>query len=293
MPPIPFTVFVNNDVLLRIWFDDGAGNGVHQLTPDEELNSAPYVFRALDSDRATDAEHAETADVAEDSALLNGFSARELTPAGSIVAYAGATAPTGWLLCNGSTISRAANADLFAAIGTAYGTGDGSTTFHLPDLRGRFLRGVTGGTANDPNAATRTASNAGGNAGNNIGSLQTDATSLPTASFINSTIAAHTHTISGGSHSHTLSGSGEHDHFGSMRASAGGAFNTEPASGNPAASNLGLFQLLDGGGHTHTVNTDTDHAHTASSAGSHAHTISGGDVETRPVNVYVNWIIKR
>lgn len=54
--------------------------------------------------------------------------------------------PTNCLLCNGATVSRATYAELFAAIGTTFGAGDGSTTFALPDLRGKFLRG-TGGNA--------------------------------------------------------------------------------------------------------------------------------------------------
>lgn len=57
-------------------------------------------------------------------------------PAGCIVAYAGATAPEGWLLCHGQAVSRADYGDLFVAIGTAYGPGDGATSFNLPDLRG-------------------------------------------------------------------------------------------------------------------------------------------------------------
>ena len=62
-------------------------------------------------------------------------------PAGCIMQYAGATAPDGWLLCHGQAVSRTTYADLFAAIGTAYGAGDGSATFNLPDLRGRIAAG--------------------------------------------------------------------------------------------------------------------------------------------------------
>lgn len=62
-------------------------------------------------------------------------------PAGCIMPYAGATAPDGWLLCHGQPVSRTTYADLFAAIGTAYGAGDGTTTFNLPDLRGRVVAG--------------------------------------------------------------------------------------------------------------------------------------------------------
>lgn len=63
------------------------------------------------------------------------------TPAGVIVAYAGSAAPSGWLFCDGSAVSRTTFAALFAAIATAYGSGDGSTTFNLPDLRGRVAVG--------------------------------------------------------------------------------------------------------------------------------------------------------
>jgi microcystin-dependent protein len=100
-------------------------------------------------------------------------------PPGSVTSFAGPNAPAGWLICDGSLVSRTTYADLFAAIGTAHGSGDGSTTFQLPDYRGRFLRGAdnmgTGAAGRDPNAATRTASNAGGNTGNTVGSVQADA----------------------------------------------------------------------------------------------------------------------
>ena len=63
-------------------------------------------------------------------------------PIGSIIPYGGANAPTGWFLCDGQAISRSDYADLFNAIGTAFGSGDGSTTFNLPDLRNRAVMGA-------------------------------------------------------------------------------------------------------------------------------------------------------
>lgn len=63
-------------------------------------------------------------------------------PAGLIFAYAGSSIPTGWLDCDGSAVSRTTYADLFTAIGTTWGAGDGSTTFNIPDLRSATLRGV-------------------------------------------------------------------------------------------------------------------------------------------------------
>ena len=66
-----------------------------------------------------------------------------LMPAGTIVSYAGASVPSGWLLCNGANVSRTTYASLFRAIGTRWGAGDGSTTFALPDSDGRVLQGAT------------------------------------------------------------------------------------------------------------------------------------------------------
>lgn len=65
-----------------------------------------------------------------------------LTPSGVIHLFAGASPPNGWLLCNGSAVSRTIFASLFATIGSTYGGGDGATTFNIPDLRGRTVFGA-------------------------------------------------------------------------------------------------------------------------------------------------------
>ena len=65
-----------------------------------------------------------------------------LVPVGSVQAFAGSTAPNGWLLCAGQAVSRATYSLLYSAIGTTYGVGDGSTTFNVPDLRGRTVAGL-------------------------------------------------------------------------------------------------------------------------------------------------------
>lgn len=64
------------------------------------------------------------------------------TPVGLISMYSGTTAPTGWLICDGSAISRTTYATLFGVIGTTYGSGDGSTTFNLPNLKGKVPVGL-------------------------------------------------------------------------------------------------------------------------------------------------------
>ncbi|MBI5528456.1 MAG: tail fiber protein [Deltaproteobacteria bacterium] len=113
-----------------------------------------------------------------------------LVPAGSTIAFAGANVPDGWLLCDGSAVSRTQYAALFSAVGTAWGAGDGSTTFNLPDLRGRFVRGVDSGAGRDPDAAARTAANAGGATGDAVGSVEDDA------------FAGHNHGVNDPGHAH-------------------------------------------------------------------------------------------
>ncbi|CAI2936165.1 phage tail protein [Aminobacter niigataensis] len=77
-------------------------------------------------------------------------------PPGIIAPYAGNAAPTGWLKCNGQLVSRETYSALFGAISTAWGVGDGATTFALPDLRGEFIRGWDDGRGVDAGRAFAT-----------------------------------------------------------------------------------------------------------------------------------------
>lgn len=63
-------------------------------------------------------------------------------PCGSILPYAGSSAPTGWLICDGSAISRTTYSDLFTVCSTTYGVGDGSSTFNIPNLKGKIPVGL-------------------------------------------------------------------------------------------------------------------------------------------------------
>lgn len=96
-------------------------------------------------------------------------------PAGTIIMFGGSSAnvPSGWLICDGSSYIKTAYPALSNAIGVSWG--GTSSTFNVPDMRGRFVRGYDDGQGRDPDAATRTASNAGGNTGDAVGSLQPDA----------------------------------------------------------------------------------------------------------------------
>jgi hypothetical protein len=96
-------------------------------------------------------------------------------PTGAIVPFADEAVPSGWLECNGQAVSRTTYAALFAVVGTRWGEGNGTTTFHVPDCRGLFPRGWDHGAGNDPDAASRTASATGGATGDHVGTRQADA----------------------------------------------------------------------------------------------------------------------
>lgn len=96
-----------------------------------------------------------------------------LTPVGSTTDFAGETPPPGWLECDGSSLLRASYPALFSAIGTLHGAADG-THFNIPDHRGRFKRGWSHGTTNDPDKAGRTAAATGGATGDHVGTVQAD-----------------------------------------------------------------------------------------------------------------------
>lgn len=95
-------------------------------------------------------------------------------PTGTIITTALTAAPKGYLECDGSAVSRTTHARLFGELGVIYGNGDGSTTFNLPDYRGRFLRGFDNTAGTDPDAASRT-DRGDGTTGDAVGTKQADA----------------------------------------------------------------------------------------------------------------------
>ena len=111
-------------------------------------NTPQGYMRALsDANHADVADAATTAETANTADQLAGQSPAWYMPPGLMAPYAGSAAPAGWLLCDGSTVSRTTYAALFAAIGTTFGDGDGNTTFALPDMRGNVPAGVNASNA--------------------------------------------------------------------------------------------------------------------------------------------------
>jgi microcystin-dependent protein len=176
-------------------------------------------------------------DLTEVMKQLKALQARVEVPVGTIMPYGGGGDPTnraelakhGWLFCDGALLSQSLDSGLYNAIGTAFGGTKDS--FNLPDLRGRFVRGVDDSTGRDPDASARTASNSGGNRDDNVGSVQND------------TFKSHTHKY------------------------------VSPVQWSNNSGN----QMEYGGDIRAKQEWETES--------------TGGD-ETRPKNVYVNWIIK-
>lgn len=179
-------------------------------------------------------------------------------PVGTIVAYAGNDVnkiPEGWKLCDGASVLKTDYPQLYAILGDAWGTSGSS--FNLPDLRGRFLRGVDDGEGNDPDAASRTAIKTGGNTGDAVGSVQDDQ------------FGEHNHpgsTSTDGNHRHSKSSNDQTSDDGD------GAVGLENADGDPS-------------NHTAYTSFNGDHNHTVT-------TQNRGGSETRPVNAAVYYIIK-
>lgn len=107
------------------------------------------------------------------------------TPVGGMLIWLTNSAPSGWLLCYGQAVSRTTYAALFAVIGTTFGVGDGSTTFNLPDLRGRVPLGQDDMGGSSANVVTAAAADTIGSTGG-----------AETHALITAELAAHTHNVS-------------------------------------------------------------------------------------------------
>lgn len=222
------------------------------------------------------------------------------SPSGVIEAFAGpkVNVPSGYLICDGSPVSRASYPNLFAAIGESWGAGDGSTTFNLPNLNGRFLRGVDDGVGIDPDALSRAPSAPGGNIGDNVGTLELDGFqshghSVSGVSAATNTVSAHSHAK--GSLGGATSSAGAHSHQMRSNATNGNAGTSSPYSSVAGFSYTNTDDILSAGNHSHSLSITGSTA----AAGSHNHTVTlGGNVdssgisETRPENASVFYIIK-
>lgn len=163
------------------WVGVTPDNGT-ELSPRVRLTAVPYAYVAQSANSVS------ASNITTGTLPATVMPTTEKILPGTIMAYASPTPPaagSGWLLCDGSAVSRTTYNALFLSLGsgTYWGTGDGSTTFNLPDLRGRFLRGVNGDPAApnsivDPDYLARTDKSGtvlSNSLSNNVGSYQGDA----------------------------------------------------------------------------------------------------------------------
>ena len=207
---------------------------------------------------------------------LVGFSSG--LPIGSVIPFAGGSGPSGFLLCNGQSVSRITYSALFAVIGTIYGAGDGSTTFNVPDMRAQFVRGVydgrTLGSKQDGSFAAHT------HAVSDTGHTHTS--NDPGHSH---TQTAHSHTISDPGHSHDIStyngGTAvlNHAKASDQTGANGGAETGQDTTGITIQSAQPAIQA-------NTTGVSLDPAYTGISLG-----VAGG-TETVPQNIAYNYYIK-
>lgn len=215
-----------------------------------------------------------------------------LLPAGSMQMYAGAvtqtvsagtvttTSPSGWLLANGNAVSRTTYSALFTAIGTVYGSGDGSTTFNLPSMAGRLPMGS--GTGLGLNASGTGVTSGTAMTARALGAWFGEETHLLTTTEL----ASHTHANTVGS---SAGGSNQITGYMSQNAAHG------HLQANRQGTSGGLYGLTDSGnsgssGQPYTATVNTDHTHTIGinnvAAG------GGGRHDTIPPVLVMNFIIK-
>jgi microcystin-dependent protein len=178
--------------------------------------------------------------------LIRDYNTLLRVPAGCILPYAGTAAPDGFLLCAGQAVSRAAYADLFAAIGTAYGAGDGSTTFNVPDLRGRVVAGKDdmGGTdAGRLNGGVANRTTLGGAGG------------AATHTLVTGEMPAHAHGVNDPQHFHYYGVGGIVANGVNVRGTSGDGTNFGYAATNNSATGISIQNAGSGGAHNNTQPT--------------------------------------
>ena len=187
-------------------------------------------------------------------------------PPGAFMEYGGLTAPTGWLLCDGASVSRTTYADLFAVLGTRFGSTSG-TTFNVPDFRRKIALGAGGTVPAGTNGPAATVGSAGGDE-----EIVLAANQLPAHSHGAGTLAAE----SGGAHTHTLRG--VEDRSGSpgqgTQKSGLASYSSDDAEDGESGT------TASGGAHTHTL------------AGNTANQGSGLNVPIMPPVLVVTKIVK-
>lgn len=212
---------------------------------------------------------------------------RNMKPTGDFEPYFGSGTKEGTLLCNGQAVSRETFVNLWnwaqtsgAMAAGLFGAGDGSTTFTVPDLRGRGLYGTGSGLTH----------------GQQVGAA--------TVTLTTAQLPSHGHSVSintGGNHGHSSGSAGDHSHGGGSSSAGGhgghnsGSFGVAGGSDGAVSSNGNSgggdhshsMSISSAGGHSHSVNSGGDHTHGVSQS----NVGSGTPIDVRSPGVAINWLV--
>ena len=256
---------------------------LHQQADTDSQQSAIHHTLGPSGIQASPGNHSHNG---RDSRVIDSL-ANPSTPVGSITMFAATNPPEGWLICNGHAVSREVYGVLFAVIGLAFGVGDNTTTFNVPDMRDRFPVGA---------GSTYSVNTKGG-----ATTVALDTNSMPSHSH---SASASSSTDTQGYHGHSAGAStsvydaGSHQHYnrdegsGSTPGTAGGvqyvaagagtAYRWDDPAGSHSHSAGTSVQVYDAGSHAHNTSTGVS-VNNAGGNGSH---------ENRPPYIGINFIIK-
>jgi microcystin-dependent protein len=250
-----------------------------------------------------------------------------IIPTGLVLAYSGSTTPTGWLVCDGSAVSRTSYGALnllYSGLSYPYGAGDGSTTFNLPDLRRRFIAGkgasdTLGFTEGGNNTGTAYASrsmshshaipghyHSSTGAGSNLtaaGQTLSNPTNVGVTGFVGGSDGTHTHAISDPGHTHGMTRRASATAFGNTSAIA--FPNTSGTEGTvqseTSVTSISVTSANSGHGHGFSLSANIAHAHAASVVSGSLGKVTGGSNGDASFNsdptvtgsyLFLNYIVK-
>jgi microcystin-dependent protein len=263
---------------------------INNAVTTSKINTGAVTTAKLADDSVTAAKLADnsvtTANILDGqvtAAKLDAGLTTQILPAGMITPFAGTTAPSGWLLCNGAEVSRNTYNGLFDIIGETYGAGDGSNTFLLPDMSGRVPVGKSADTEFDAlnekggsKSVTLTSAESGVPAHGHTNTVTSNGTGISV--------------VATGDHSHPAAGSTSITGYISRSNGSGGPWNGFSPGVGTAVTYGTSVSVYNGGAHGHSI-SDPTHAHTVTVNNNTAANAASSHTNLQPY-ITLNYIIK-